>query len=139
MLWCGGLSEPAADLVCCHRYGFQPVLDYGFQLLDAVEVRGLSVLFLLVVDFVAIYEDLQNAGHAGLDLYGYCISAYTYELIDHPGRNTVILSRYAIDNLDVHLAFASHSISSSSACPMLNAVLVAPRRVITATAFMTPD
>jgi hypothetical protein len=55
---------------------------------------------------------LQDSAHSGLHLNGYVLTAFRYELVDHPGRNTVILSRYAVDDLNVHQTFASHSKSS---------------------------
>ena len=87
----------------------EPVSYDRTQFLDAVEVRGLSVLFLLVVYLVAVDEHLEDSAHAGLDLYGYRASAFSYELVDHPGHDTVVLSRYAVDDLNVHFSFASHS------------------------------
>ena len=90
----------------------EPVSHDCPQFLDAVEVRRLAVLFLLVIDLVAVNKHLEDSTHAGLHLDRYCASAFSYELVDHPGRNTVILSRYAVDDLDVHLSFASHSTTS---------------------------
>ena len=87
----------------------EPVSHNRPKFLDAVEVRSLSVLFLLVIDLVAVNKHLEDSTHTGLHLDGYCTSAFSYELVDHPGRNTVILSRYAVDDLNVHLSFASHS------------------------------
>ena len=90
----------------------EPVSHNRAQFLDAVEVRSLTVLFLLVVDLVAVNKHLEDSTHAGLHLDGYLASTFSYELVDHPGRDTVILSRYAVDDLNVHLSFASHSTTS---------------------------
>lgn len=87
----------------------EPVSYNRPKFLDSVEVRRLAVLFLLVVNLVAVNKHLEDSTHTGLHLYGYCASTFSYELVDHPGRNTVILSRYAVDDLNVHLSFASHS------------------------------
>ncbi len=87
----------------------EPVSYNRPQFLDTVEVRSLSVLFLLVIYLVAVNKHLEDSTHTGLHLNRYCTSAFSYELVDHPGRNTMILSRYAVDDLNVHLSFASHS------------------------------
>ena len=86
----------------------QPAPDNCPQLFDAVEVRRLPVLFSLVVDLVAIDEYLKYSANTGLDLDCYVLTTFCHELVDHPGRNSVILSRNAVDDLDVHSAFASH-------------------------------
>ena len=87
----------------------EPVSYNRPQFLDTVEVRRLTVLFLLVIYLVAVNKHLEDSTHTGLHLDRYCTSTFSYKLVDHPGRNTVILSRYAVDDLNVHLSFASHS------------------------------
>ena len=94
------------------HYALKPVLDDCLQFLDSVQMRGLIALFSLVVDLVAIYIDLQYTRYSGLNRDRNFITASIHKLVDHPGRNTVILSRYAVDDLNVHQTFASHSKSS---------------------------
>ena len=105
------IQYPYAALVVVSGGGerVEPVSYNRPQFLDAVEVRSLTVLFLLVIYLVAVNKHLEDSTHTGLHLDGYCTSAFSYKLVDHPGRNTVILSRYAVDDLNVHFSFASHS------------------------------
>ena len=91
------------------RQSVESASDYRAQLLDAVQVRRLTAFLRLVVDLVPVDEDLQDSAHAGLDLDRDVISAFRHELVDHPGRDSVVLSRHAVDDFDVHSAFASHS------------------------------
>ena len=53
------------------RYGCaESVLYDRLQLLHPVKVRGLVVLFLLVVDLIAVNKHLQNAGDSGRNRNG---------------------------------------------------------------------
>ena len=78
------------------------------KLFDAVQMRGLVVLFDLVIYLVAIDEDLQDSADAWLDRDRYVTTALCHELVDHPGRNSVVLSRDAVDDFNVHFAFTGH-------------------------------
>lgn len=88
------------------------VLDDCLQLLDSVEMRRLVALFSLVIDLVAIDIDLQYTRYTGPYLYRNRITTSIHKLVDHPGRYAVVLSRYAIDDLDIYQTFASHNRSS---------------------------
>ena len=78
------------------------------KLFDPVQMRRLVVLFDLVIDLVAIDEDLQDSTDAGLDRDRYVTTTLCHELVDHPGRNSVVLSRDTVDDFNVHFAFTSH-------------------------------
>ena len=67
------LNDKGGRLVVrARRDGFQPLLERGPYLLDAVQMRRLVVLLLLIVDLLAVYEYLQNAadprGHRDSDV-----------------------------------------------------------------------
>ena len=96
----------------CRPSGFDPVLDDCLQFLDSVEVRRLVALLSLVIDLVAIDIDLQHTQYTGAYFNRNCTSASIHKLVDHPGRNTVVLSGYTIDDLDIYQTFASHNRSS---------------------------
>ena len=86
----------------------QPASHDCPKLFDAVQMRRLIVLFDLVIDLIAIDEDLQDSTDAWLDRDRYVTTTLCHEFVDHPGRNSVVLSRDAVDDLNIHFAFASH-------------------------------
>ena len=106
-----GPSIGSMDTVLVVGDGYQRVQSAPHdrpKLFDPVQMRGLVVLFDLVIDLVAIDEDLQDSADTGLDRDRYVTTAFRHELVDHPGRNSVVLSRDAVDYFNVHFAFSSH-------------------------------
>ena len=91
-----------------HRYG-KLVPDDRPHLLDAREIRELAVLFLFVIDLVAVDKDLQDASSTGSNFDRYFLTALCKELGGHPGRRTKMGSRYAVDDFNLEFAFSSHS------------------------------
>ena len=87
-------------------------MDDCLELLDSVEVRRLVALLSLIVDLVAIDIDLQDTRHTGSNFNRNCVTTGIHKLVDHPGRYTVVLSGYAIYDLNIYQTFASHNRSS---------------------------
>ena len=71
--------------------------------------RGrVAVFFLLVKNLVPVHINLHNAGYAWGDFNRDILAAFSKKLGGHPDRRTVILSRHAVDDLNLKLSFTSH-------------------------------
>ncbi len=111
------LTAYLAKLVVSRYKRAKPVSDDSSHLLDTREIRELSVLFLLVIDLIAIDEHLQNAGDAGRQPDRKVLAAFREELGGHPGRRAEMRSRHAVDDLDFKLSFVGHSYPPGAVSP----------------------
>ena len=90
------------------RDGFQagdPLGDYFLHLADPSQV-GVAVAFgLLIEDLLAVYKYFHDALAAGGNGNRSVGTICAEEFIRHPRGGSVVLSRYAVGNLDLDFAF----------------------------------
>ena len=85
------------------RDGVQFLLDQDFQFTDPCEV-GIFALFLAVQDLFTVQVDLQPSGTAGGKGYGCGGTVCPEELIRQPRGGGMVLSRDAVNDLQMDLA-----------------------------------
>ena len=89
--------------------GQEPLLERGSYLLDPVQMRCLVVFLFLIVDLLAVQEDLQDTADARRQSDGYAFASLGEQLGGNPCRRTVVRSRNAVDDLRTYRCFTSHS------------------------------
>ena len=84
-------------------------MERGPYLLDPVQMRCLVPVLFLIVDLLAVQEDLQDSADPWRNRDSYGFASLGEQLGGNPCRRTVVPSRNAVDDLRAYSSFTGHS------------------------------